>query len=791
MLLDEIREPVAEAVGILFEPGQVVEVRVLHAAKQGTISGYFNDHFKLFDALVRLEQQCYTGVYFSLNPCKPELLARSANRLTAWAKQTTSDDEIAERRWLFIDIDAKRPSGTSSTDGEFVAAYEKGLAIQGYLRTLGWPEPALAESGNGAHLLFRVDLPNDESSGKLLRSALAALAFRFDDQEAVVDPAVYNAARIVRAYGTTARKGDSSEARPHRQSWVVNSPSEIEVVPREHLVALAADVPKKPTRTSSPLSGRIDVAEWLEHHGLETSEPRDWNSAKVWKIRVCPFSSEHTDHFSAHVVQFPNGALSAGCHHRSCADKDWRDLRDLLEPGWRASTDATSFASQVPEVPEPLIPAFPLAVFPRPIRDYIQEYAEAMGVPPGLIAVPMLASLASAIGSSRVVEIKESWTEPCVIWTAIVAPPGSLKSPSLSKALRGPRRRQSQLRREFEELTAAYDALPEELRGSKAPRLKQVEVNDTTIEALVEVLHSSPHGVLVFQDELAALARSFNQYEGGQGADRQKWSSFWTASQVLVNRSGATAAFVERPTVSITGAIPIEVLGDLEDLKKREDGFTHRFLYACPNLERQHWRDSSVSPSTVADHDRFFEDLYSACEAPLNGNSEPKNIRLTAEALDEFIGFFNDLVDEMHKAPLRLQGPLSKLHGYAARIALVLHTTAWVAGETDEEEIDESIMAAAIELTDYFKANARSVFRRLKQSDDAAKLERALAWIRNNDGEASSRDLVTAHICKKADEAISVLDQLAEAGLGSVEKIQPKTRGKPRIIFPLDQKSKL
>jgi hypothetical protein len=41
------RENIAEAIRILFEPGQVVELRVPKAGKLGTISGYFDDHTKL------------------------------------------------------------------------------------------------------------------------------------------------------------------------------------------------------------------------------------------------------------------------------------------------------------------------------------------------------------------------------------------------------------------------------------------------------------------------------------------------------------------------------------------------------------------------------------------------------------------------------------------------------------------------------------------------------------------------------------------------------------------------
>ena len=47
---------------------------------------------------------------------------------------------------------------------------------------------------------------------------LAALAFRFDDARVCIDQQVWNAARLLKVYGTMARKGDDTLDRPHRLS---------------------------------------------------------------------------------------------------------------------------------------------------------------------------------------------------------------------------------------------------------------------------------------------------------------------------------------------------------------------------------------------------------------------------------------------------------------------------------------------------------------------------------------------------------------------------------------------
>ena len=90
---------------------------------------------------------------------------------------------------------------------------------------MGWPAPVLADSGNGAHLLYRIDLPNDDESRDLVKHCLEVLASVFNDAVAQVDIANFNAARIWKLYGTMSRKGDSTADRPHRRAAIIEAPA--------------------------------------------------------------------------------------------------------------------------------------------------------------------------------------------------------------------------------------------------------------------------------------------------------------------------------------------------------------------------------------------------------------------------------------------------------------------------------------------------------------------------------------------------------------------------------------
>jgi hypothetical protein len=154
---------------LFHSPGSVFEVRILGG--RCTISGYFDCTDKAVSALGRLDRnliQNAPGVYFTPNPCKPALLARAANRIKEWAKQTTTDGDIERRRWLLIDFDPERSTGISATDEEHKAAIERSWECRKFLTEMGFGDPVHADSRNGAHLSYWIDLPNDAESRALI-----------------------------------------------------------------------------------------------------------------------------------------------------------------------------------------------------------------------------------------------------------------------------------------------------------------------------------------------------------------------------------------------------------------------------------------------------------------------------------------------------------------------------------------------------------------------------------------------------------------------------------------------
>jgi len=217
------REEILRTCRLLMSPGDVHEARILKAGRRGTIAGYFDDAESLATAVPALDGEV-PGVYLTLNPCNPVLLARAANRLQERAQVTTSDADILRRRWLLIDFDPVRPAGISSNDREHGRAISAACGAWDDLRGAGFPDPVVADSGNGAHLLYRVELPNDSKATDLVKSILVGVAARCVADDIAVDQTVFNAARITKLYGTMACKGDNLPDRPHRRSRLLEIP---------------------------------------------------------------------------------------------------------------------------------------------------------------------------------------------------------------------------------------------------------------------------------------------------------------------------------------------------------------------------------------------------------------------------------------------------------------------------------------------------------------------------------------------------------------------------------------
>jgi hypothetical protein len=368
--------------------------------KKPIVAGWFRVHDKVADLAERVWA---TGVYITLNPANEALLSRANERLKAGVSRT-KDEEIQHILNLLFDLDPIRPEGISSTDAEHEAALEMARIIIDDLKEEGWPNPLFADSGNGAHLTYPVDLPNCEDSKILVQAVLQAMARRHQDHLArlnlELDQAVFNPARLTKLYGTTCRKGDNTPERPHRLSRIIQIPDVRAPVPIELLQAMAAmgqDHSARPAKDKPLIAeGKFDLPAYLTHYGVGVVKVKPHAGGSLYCLQTCIFDASHEGNEAA-IGQAADGKLYYQCFHNSCQLRTWKEARQIISGGDsllrfsglpdRKSPPSTAGLSQVSQVSQGgvsggnLVDPDPLRRKPEPSEPYpVEALGEILGM---------------------------------------------------------------------------------------------------------------------------------------------------------------------------------------------------------------------------------------------------------------------------------------------------------------------------------------------------------------------------------------------------------------------------
>ena len=322
---------------ILKDNNELTEIRILDGKK--SYSGYFKDIETIINALKPFDN---SNIYFALNTINDACYSRSqAGKIMLNPKAQTSDGDIILRRWLLIDIDPKRPSDTNASIVEKKRAEFLMRRVGVFLRDMGFPQPIVADSGNGYHLLYKINLEVSDVNTSLIKRFLSFLALQFDDNYVQIDTSVYNNSRICKLYGTYSRKGSDTEDRPQRISSFMRIPDDIYVLDRSQIDKVASMYPeqeKATYRNNYDISFNID--EFIHKHNIQIYDDSKIGGSRRIRLKECPFNSNHKAPDSALFVS-DNGAIGFTCFHSSCQGKKWRDVKDLYEPRYIDNTRFT------------------------------------------------------------------------------------------------------------------------------------------------------------------------------------------------------------------------------------------------------------------------------------------------------------------------------------------------------------------------------------------------------------------------------------------------------------------
>ena len=319
-----------KAVEQLKPDGELFEIRII--GDKQPLSGYFRDVDTLIRAFDTVDLKD-RNVYITINRPTDALYSRQqADRLLK-VKNTTSDKEIDTIEWLFIDFDPDRPTGISSTNEELQLSMELAQKVYVYLKGEGFEEPVKAFSGNGYHLLYRIELTNTAENVKLIERCLKALNVLFSTDKVKVDTANFNPSRICKLYGTMAQKGANTAERPHRMARIDGDIKELKRTRKVFLEKLASEIPEepiRPARYNNYAPNDFDIEAWMGQHGIRYTVKTGGDYIK-YVLDECPFDHNHKAPDSM-ILKQSSGAIGFKCLHDSCQGRKWQDVRVMFEP---------------------------------------------------------------------------------------------------------------------------------------------------------------------------------------------------------------------------------------------------------------------------------------------------------------------------------------------------------------------------------------------------------------------------------------------------------------------------
>lgn len=468
-------------------------------------------------------------------------------------------------------------------------------------------------------------------------------------------------------------------------------------------------------------------------------------------------------------------------------------------------------ADETPRHDKEVLPytRFPVHALPPPVASMISESAKAIGCDEALVAMPMLAVLGAAIGTTRQIRIREEWLAFPILWTVCVADSGSQKSPAADVSLNYVRQREAKLAKEFaaqckeyrQACRAAKKFKGAALEGDTAqqvmiqePVCRQVLVDDVTVEALAMVLSDNPRGVLLARDELSGWFGSFDRYAHKGGADEPFFLKAYSGRSHSVNRrtGDIRSIHIERAAVWLTGVIPPRVLQRALGSVHRESGLLARLLLVSPPHRARVWSERTVAAKTKATWCRLLDELYElAHETTLDDTPLPRIVDLGPEAKMRYSTFYDAHNLETKDLDADLSAAWSKLEEIPGRLALIDHEVRLASGEAglDPHTIDGESVYRAIQLVQWFKNETKRVYAILRESEAAQAVrqldERLIAWIRERGDPVTAR-FVRNHFRKfpTAEAVEAALQRLVDNGFGHWRPVVPGAQGgRPTAVF--------
>jgi len=409
---------------------------------------------------------------------------------------------------------------------------------------------------------------------------------------------------------------------------------------------------------------------------------------------------------------------------------------------------------------------FPVEYFPSRLADYCRQISEAHVVDLSFAALPVLAVAGAAMGNPWRLQLKRGFVVSPNIWVGIVAASGTNKS--------GP----------LHEIVAPLQTVLSVEDIKEDPMLcptGRMIVSDATIEAVISQLVVQHRGLLMFRDELAGWAKSFNAYRKS-GGDEQAWIEFWGAKAYYLDRkTDNEQVVIHAASMSVLGGIQPHVLVECFDPGKFASGLVPRLLITCPPPTDMYWSEIEVGKDATEEWNDAIMWLRTRPFASLETNSGrflPYTLKLSSKAKEVYVGYFNSVSQQIGK--LQSESAISfasKARVLAGRLMLIHHGLSLASKPAKDKAVgvpdapvgpksaEAGVAWAAWCLAEQLRVYG---FSRLEYNKEQATRLAALIKDKSANGLTATVRQVQRYNSrryKNGKEATAAMDQLVEAGL--------------------------
>ena len=427
--------------------------------------------------------------------------------------------------------------------------------------------------------------------------------------------------------------------------------------------------------------------------------------------------------------------------------------------------------------PQDTYTPFPVELLPEVVSEFVEEVVESQNCAPEFAVLPLISCLGAAIGNAASVNPKSDWSAPSIFWTVTIGESGTGKSPVFKEATQFIVDLENEAYAECVESTSDYENRLSQWKKTSGdpaptpPNCNRFYVEDTTTEALMSVLETTPTGLVVINDELSGWFASFDRYfRSGSGGDAAKWLKLWDACPVSIDRKTGSKKHcrVAKPIVGIAGTIQPSVLWDVVKAKNVENGMFARFLIAFPPASPQTWQEAEPSSKTREKIKKLFKDLYSLNRKSTSEESGTLRLKFASFAKNHWIDFYNENQELVSKSLPPLSYAFAKMDQYALRFACLYHLIENVGKPEIPKEINVKTIQSAIQTMMWFRRETERAYGLVIDGTEEQKVEKLISKIESKNGKISVRDLQHSNSrrYKTADDASHVLQSLVDKQLG-------------------------